>query len=85
MYSRGKRPLKFIQSYKADDLKYEGLVGAAEFKLYDLTGRLIETYQLRGELGVLRISKSELSSGVYLYLIQDNTSILNQGKVVIQH
>jgi hypothetical protein len=54
------------------------------FNLYDITGRLINKYTLtEGENNSLKITESNLTSGVYFYSIVINEEIKTYNKIVI--
>ena len=64
-------------------LEYELEVEKGEFKLFDLTGKYIETIELYKEVHKVEIEKQDLSSGIYLFKINSNNRTIYNGKIVI--
>jgi PKD repeat protein len=55
----------------------------ALFTLYDLQGKLVQTYDLRNDV-VLSINKFNLSSGVYVYKLNSGAVQIETGKLLIE-
>ena len=51
--------------------------------LYDVTGKLINSYDLQTKNGVLEINEDQLHNGIYFYRILVNGIIVNSNKIVI--
>lgn len=59
----------------------EGEVG--EFKILDVTGRVVAQYNLNVNEYILQINQSDLSNGVYLYQLLTNGKVVNADKLII--
>ena len=56
----------------------------AEMKIYDVTGRLINSYKLtEGDNNTLKISEDELQNGIYFYNVIIDNKVKSQSKIVI--
>lgn len=56
----------------------------ASMNLYDVTGKLINTYDLQNTNGAIEINEDQLHNGVYFYRILVNgTTTVNTNKIVI--
>ena len=55
---------------------------AAQLIIMDVTGRLINQYELPENSSNLHINELELKAGVYFYSIKQNNSILKQAKFI---
>jgi len=53
-----------------------------ELKIYDLYGREVRNYEIRNQK--TEISKNELPSGMYFYLVTDNKQFISSGKLIVQ-
>ena len=51
--------------------------------LYDVTGKLINTYDLQNTTGTIEINESQLHNGIYFYCILVNGITINTNKIVI--
>ncbi len=51
--------------------------------LYDVTGKLINTYDLQGTVGTIEINEPSLGNGIYFYRILVKGIVINTNKVVI--
>ena len=72
--SNGNMILKY--SLKSND--------KAEMKIYDVTGRLINSYKLtEGDNNTLKISEDELQNGIYFYNVIIDNKVKSQSKIVI--
>jgi hypothetical protein len=55
----------------------------AGMNLYDVTGKLINTYDLQNGSGAIEINEAQLHNGIYFYHILVNGNIVNTNKIVI--
>lgn len=55
----------------------------ADMNLYDVTGKLINSYKLENSVGTIEINEADLHNGIYFYRILVNGNIINTNKVVI--
>ncbi len=55
----------------------------ASMNLYDVTGKLINTYNLLNTTGSIEINEAQLYNGIYFYCILVNGNKLNTNKIVI--
>ena len=55
----------------------------ANMNLYDVTGKLISTYNLSNTIGSIEINEDQLKNGIYFYCILVNGIKVNTNKIVI--
>lgn len=55
----------------------------AEFSIYDLVGRKLNSYPLLGENNQLKISEKDLNGGIYYYEIISNGKKIKQDKIIV--
>ncbi len=55
----------------------------ASMNLYDVTGKLINTYNLLNTTGSIEINEAQLYNGIYFYCILVNGNKINTNKIVI--
>jgi hypothetical protein len=51
--------------------------------LYDVTGKLISSYDLQTASGSIEINEAQLKNGIYFYRILVKGIIINTNKIVI--
>jgi hypothetical protein len=64
-------------------LEYNVTGNKAEFVLYDITGKLVNSYNLNVKASVLQIVQAELSNGIYYYQIRVDDKVVKYDKIVI--
>lgn len=55
----------------------------ASMNLYDVTGKLVNTYNLQNTTGTIEINEDQLHNGIYFYCILVNGIKVNTNKIVI--
>jgi PKD repeat protein len=55
----------------------------AELAIYDMSGRQVKNYFLKGENNQLSISEKDLQEGIYFYNVISNGNIIKQDKIVV--
>ncbi|MBC7694886.1 MAG: T9SS type A sorting domain-containing protein [Burkholderiales bacterium] len=55
----------------------------ANMNLYDVTGKLINTYDLQNTNGAIEINEAQLHNGIYFYCILVNGIMINTNKLII--
>jgi Secretion system C-terminal sorting domain len=55
----------------------------AELIIYDLTGRMLSSYQMDGGTNSLQIDEDKLDNGIYFYQVIINNEIIESNKIVI--
>lgn len=55
----------------------------ANMNLYDVTGKLINTYHLSNTIGSVEINEAQLQNGIYFYCILVSGIKVNTNKIVI--
>jgi hypothetical protein len=55
----------------------------ASMNLYDVTGKLINRYNLQNTTGVIEINEAQLQNGIYFYRILVKGITVNTNKIVI--
>jgi hypothetical protein len=66
------------------ELNYDlGNYDKAVMKLYDVTGKLVNTYKLQNTKGIMSMNEQNLYNGIYFYHILVGEKIIKTDKVVI--
>jgi hypothetical protein len=55
----------------------------AEMKIYDITGKLIGSYQINNASNQMEIRDDQLNNGIYFYRISINNQVVQADKIVI--
>jgi hypothetical protein len=55
----------------------------ANMYLYDITGKLVNTYELQNTIGSVEINEAQLYNGIYFYHILVGEKTIKTDKVVI--
>ena len=63
-------------------ISYDGLEENSFVEIYDLTGRLINNYELLNASGNLLVNTSSLPSGIYIVVIKSNNYNIFQQKLI---
>lgn len=72
-----------ITKGEAVTVEFKNISSKAELKLIALTGQLINSYKLEGSNGMQKIETAHLTKGMYLVVLQEKGSVLQQ-KLIIQ-
>ncbi len=59
------------------------LIAKATMKLFDVTGKLINTYTLSTTKGSITINERNLTNGIYFYSILVKENVIKNDKIVI--
>ena len=51
--------------------------------VYDVTGKLVRSYQLSGDNNALTVNASEFNNGIYYYALQVNERVYSKHKMVV--
>ncbi len=65
------------------NLVYDGTVLKGKFQITDLTGRIIDSYEMTGSKGQMTINETGLTNGMYFYQVIDSGNIATSGKFII--
>ena len=55
-----------------------------EMRIFDITGKLVNTYILQNTIGKIEINEENLMNGVYYYSIQINNNVAKTDKIIIR-
>lgn len=65
-------------------IEYDLAIEKAAVAVYDISGRAINQYGLTSSKGELQLNTDSYSSGVYLIVVKEGSTVLKQHKLVIQ-
>ncbi|CAM3624305.1 T9SS type A sorting domain-containing protein [Flavobacterium gelidilacus] len=65
-------------------IQYDLGIDNGTVSVYDISGRGINTYKLASSMGELQLDTSSYQSGVYIVVVKDNNTVLQQQKLVVE-
>ena len=54
-----------------------------ELEITDLTGRVLNSYEIKGSKGQMALNETVLSNGIYFYQVIDSGDLISSGKFII--
>ncbi|WP_333693660.1 T9SS type A sorting domain-containing protein [Flavobacterium sp.] len=63
-------------------LRYQGIEGAVQLYVYDLTGRLMDTATIENGSGLLELPTAAYPEGMYLVVLRQSGKLLSQHKLI---